>query len=527
MKVDGASVKICFAIAVIALSCIAASGAERNSPDISRTARLVELESSRALAPELLHDVLSTDHTLAARAALALGRTKDPRAEAPLARMFGAAHDPGVRAMAMYGMGLLADRVALDTATIERGLRDRDSIVRAAAVDAAQRIVAARRVPAARLIEPLVGLMQRDASSIVRARAAVALAAFADMPQASTIGREVIDAFEREREATVRWHEAWALGRAFPSAVSRARLDAGLTDRDDLVRMEFLIVAGRSSDPTLAHAIEALVHDPSWRVAEQATESLRRLAGGTRTEHLGSVPDGILTPPPDPQDTSSPLPRPVSVGPPQKPTVADLGPEVAFRLGSAASALDGPLPGLHPRVRIGTTKGTIVVRLYPEWAPLTVANFLSLVNRGYYDRLRWFRIVPNFVAQTGDPKNTGDGDAGYMIPSEENPLEQRAGVLSMGLNYEKGDAIRDSAGTQFYLTMSPQMHLNRAFTVFGEIESGFNVLGRLVESDTLTKVEQIGDDEAPLSRSPFDKDQPLKSEPKTKRAFSLRSMMRR
>jgi cyclophilin family peptidyl-prolyl cis-trans isomerase len=148
-------------------------------------------------------------------------------------------------------------------------------------------------------------------------------------------------------------------------------------------------------------------------------------------------------------------------------------------------------------VRIGTTKGTIVVRLYPEWAPLTVANFLNLAGRGYYDHLRWFRIVPDFVAQTGDPHDNGEGDAGYTIPAEENPLEQRAGVISMGLNYTqnaKPGPIRDSAGTQFYITISPQLHLNRDFTVFGEVESGFATLGRLVESDRMTRVERLADD---------------------------------
>jgi len=151
------------------------------------------------------------------------------------------------------------------------------------------------------------------------------------------------------------------------------------------------------------------------------------------------------------------------------------------------------MPGPHPRVRIRTTKGALTVTLYPEWAPLTVENFLNLTNRGYYDGLRWFRIVPDFVVQTGDATDTGDGDAGYSIPAEENPLEQRSYVLSMGLNYKDNNPIRDSAGTQFYITLSPQLHLNRDFTVFGEVTSGFDVLGRLVESDRMTRVEQIPD----------------------------------
>jgi peptidyl-prolyl cis-trans isomerase B (cyclophilin B) len=146
-------------------------------------------------------------------------------------------------------------------------------------------------------------------------------------------------------------------------------------------------------------------------------------------------------------------------------------------------------------VRIATTKGAIVVRLYPEWAPLTVASFLGLTDRGFFDGLRWFRIVPNFVAQTGDPQNTGDeGGPGYTLPAEENPLEQEPGIISMGLDYTNGQPVRDSAGSQFYLTMSPQYHLDRAFTVFGAIESGFNVIGRLVESDTMLHVERLPPD---------------------------------
>jgi len=98
------------------------------------------------------------------------------------------------------------------------------------------------------------------------------------------------------------------------------------------------------------------------------------------------------------------------------------------------------------------------------------------------------------VVQTGDITDSGDGDAGYMIPAEENPLEQRTGIISMGLNYDANGPQRDSAGTQFYVTISPALHLNRDFTVFGEIESGTDALGRLIESDRMTRVERISDD---------------------------------
>lgn len=494
MKVDGLFVKISFVIAVMALSRLPVQADVCASHDVSRMTRLVQFESTRKFSIELVRDLQSHDAAFAARAALALGRTKDARAFEALAKMFVLAHDSGVRAMSIYGMGLLAERVTTPPRTLMRGMVDRDSIVRAAAIDAAQRTIAARRESLGGLDAALVTRMQSDPDPIVRGRAAVALASFAAMPQAAHAGSEVIEAFVREKNATVRWHEAWALGRAFPSAVSRERIEAGLADRDDLVRMAFLIVAGRSSDVTLAHVIEPLVHDPSWRVAEQATESLKRLEGGERTEHLVAVPEGVVTPGPVPEGTTSPLPRPSGLGAVRKPQIADLCTSVPFHLTSAAASLDEPLPGLHPRVRIGTTKGSIVVRLYPEWAPLTVASFLNLVDRGFYDGLRWFRIVPNFVVQTGNQKNDGSGTSPFTIVAEENPLEQRPGIIAMGLDYEKNEAVRDSAGTEFYITMSPQMHLNRAFSVFGEVEGGFDVLGRLIESDTMTRVEELPPD---------------------------------
>jgi len=149
------------------------------------------------------------------------------------------------------------------------------------------------------------------------------------------------------------------------------------------------------------------------------------------------------------------------------------------------------MPGPHPRVALVTTQGTIVVVLYPEWAPSTVANFLNLAKSGYYDNNRWFRIVPDFVVQSGDKTNTGDGGVKYTIPAEENPIDQDTGIISMGLEYGKDGAKRDSAGSQFYITLSPQPHLDMAFTVFGHVESGYDVLGRLVESDRIIRMEQL------------------------------------
>jgi cyclophilin family peptidyl-prolyl cis-trans isomerase len=339
-------------------------------------------------------------------------------------------------------------------------------------------------------------MLRHEPDNNVRARAASEILAWRDDSDAASIGMRVASAFVGERDANVRWHEAWTLRRAFARTTTDEVVRSGLHDRDELVRIQFADLVARRGHPHDNSLLVPLLTDPSWRVREQAFESAKVMAGGSRTEHLVTIPAGIVTPSPAPNDAEPPVARPAGLGAPRKPSAADTRLDIPLRPATAV-LMDGPMPGPHPRVRIGTTKGVIVVRLYPEWAPVTVANFLNLVDRGYYDGLRWFRIVPDFVIQTGDPKNTGDGDAGYTIPAEENPVEQRAGVISMGLNYTEGASpapIRDSAGTQFYITISPQLHLNHDFTVFGEVESGVATLGRLVESDHMTRVERLADD---------------------------------
>ncbi len=460
---------------------------------------MVELESTRTFSDELAFALVSKDTRLAGRAALALGRIGDLRA-AGLLRNATGARDVPLRALSVYAYGLLAAKGANQTKIVVRALQDPQGVVRIAAVDAAWRQQAAKVPGAGAFSDRLLAMLRGEPENIVKARAATALSGWRGAPGAAGIAARLAAAFGAERDPTVRWHEAWALRRAFARETPPAVLPAGLRDPEELVRIQFADLVGRRTEPSGAALLRPLLDDPSWRVREQAAESLAVLAGGKRTEHLAAIPAGVVTPSPAPDDTEAPLPRPTGLGPIGKPRAAEARLDLPLRP-STSALLDGPMPGPHPRVRIATTKGTIVVRLYPEWAPLTVANFLGLVDRGYYDGLAWYRVVPDFVAQTGGhltgkPDNDV-ADPGYTVPAEENPLEQRAGVISMGLNYTSGadaHAIRDSANVEFYLTISPQLHLDRDFTVFGEIESGFATLGRLVETDRMTRVERLSDD---------------------------------
>jgi peptidyl-prolyl cis-trans isomerase B (cyclophilin B) len=385
------------------------------------------------------------------------------------------------------------------TSVVARALRDPQASVRVAAVDAAWRQQVAKVPGAGVFSSTLLAMLHHESEQIVRARAATALSGWRAERSAPAIAARLAAAYAAEPDPTVRWHEAWTLRRAFARETPARAVPAGLRDPEELVRVQFADLVARRTDPSGPALLRPLLRDPSWRVREQAAESLAVLAGGKRTDHLKAIPVSAVTPSPEPQNTEPALPRRTGLGAIRKPVAGDARLDLPLRP-STAALMDGPMPGPHPRVRIGTTQGTIVVRLYPEWAPLTVANFLGLAERGYYDGLRWYRVVPDFVVQTGGHL-TGKPDndvqsAGYTVPAEENPLEQRAGVISMGLDYTAGKdahAIRDSANVEFYLTISPQLHLDRDFTVFGEIESGFSTLGRLTEADHMTKVERLAD----------------------------------
>lgn len=129
-----------------------------------------------------------------------------------------------------------------------------------------------------------------------------------------------------------------------------------------------------------------------------------------------------------------------------------------------------------PRVLLQTTKGDIEVELFENEAPNTVANFISLVEKGFYNGTPFHRVLRQFMAQGGDPTGTGAGGPGYSIPCECYQANYRVhfrGSLSMA------HAGRDTGGSQFFLTFRPTHHLDGKHTVFGRVIKGMEVLGKL------------------------------------------------
>ncbi|NLN98319.1 MAG: peptidylprolyl isomerase [Eubacteriaceae bacterium] len=136
----------------------------------------------------------------------------------------------------------------------------------------------------------------------------------------------------------------------------------------------------------------------------------------------------------------------------------------------------------NPKVKITMENDAeIIVELYPEVAPVTVENFLKLVNNHFYDGLIFHRVIPGFMIQGGCPKCTGRGGPGYSINGEfkengfENNLKHTKGVLSMARSMDP-----DSAGSQFFIMVEDAPHLDGQYAAFGRVLSGMEEVERIV-----------------------------------------------
>jgi cyclophilin family peptidyl-prolyl cis-trans isomerase len=140
------------------------------------------------------------------------------------------------------------------------------------------------------------------------------------------------------------------------------------------------------------------------------------------------------------------------------------------------------LAGRLPRVELVTERGTVTLELFAGDAPLTVRNFVQLARAGFYSNTRFHRVVPNFVAQDGDPRGDGNGGPGYAIRDELNRRRYERGTVGMALSGP------DTGGSQYFLTLSRQPHLDGHYTVFGRVASGESVVDALVQGNRIIEV---------------------------------------
>ena len=138
--------------------------------------------------------------------------------------------------------------------------------------------------------------------------------------------------------------------------------------------------------------------------------------------------------------------------------------------------------GKQVRAVIVTDKGSFTMELLPEEAPLTVDNFVGLARRNYFNNVLFHRVVPNFVVQGGDPRGDGNGGPGYQIRCEINEVPYNRGAVGMALSG------KDTGGSQWFVTHSPQPHLDGGYTVFGRVVEGLEVIDRIVRGDRIRSV---------------------------------------
>ena len=150
-----------------------------------------------------------------------------------------------------------------------------------------------------------------------------------------------------------------------------------------------------------------------------------------------------------------------------------------FRRGAAVSAAM-----TDTRIILHTDKGSIEATLFSSKVPMTCANFLNLAKRGYYNGIKFHRVIPDFMIQGGDPTGTGSGGPGYRFADEiDRSLKHtKPGIFSMA------NAGPGTNGSQFFITYSPTPHLDGKYSIFGRMTRGMDVMGLMEQGDRITEI---------------------------------------
>jgi cyclophilin family peptidyl-prolyl cis-trans isomerase len=150
-----------------------------------------------------------------------------------------------------------------------------------------------------------------------------------------------------------------------------------------------------------------------------------------------------------------------------------------------AYPLDFGQPARARGAVIHTAAGDVEIEFYRVEAVETVKNFIALAQRGYFNNSAFHRVVPNFVIQDGDPTGTGAGGPGYTIRCEYNRVRYEPGMVGMALSG------KDTGGSQWFITHSPQPHLNGKYTIFARVVRGMDVVARITQGTKIAKIDVV------------------------------------
>jgi len=388
---------------------------------VVRVAALDALQAGDTTAAQLA-PLLKDDHPWVRRAATAaLGRCGDP--DAP--RLLTSHSQEWTLWETAVAVSALAE--AGSPMSAETGLRPEKSVpVRAA--------VATSLTDPARLGD----LASGDQEALVRTAAAGALLDLEEVP--AEVARSLLEAEDAAvREAAVALVEPWPSEEAVPALVARG----GEESSPDVLGAILEQLGSRATDGALP--------------VEEAV--LREMLA--RAPQVGGRPDRLA------RDLARRLSLDVAFPPSQIP------PELEVRLDDAAAIRSA---------RVHTDRGEFRVELFPDVAPVAVANFARLADDGFYDGLLFHRVVPAFVVQGGCPRGDGWGGPGWTIPDEVSGLPYDVGAVGMAR------AARDTGGSQWFVTLTPQPHLVGDYTLFGRVSHGMHVVKALQQGDHIQSV---------------------------------------
>jgi HEAT repeat protein len=267
----------------------------------------------------------------------------------------------------------------------------------------------------------------------------------------------------KDADPGVRSAAATGLSEVKPPNGEQALVDAyqfGQADASYSARTAALAALSKYGAAAAAPTLKAALADKDWAVRLRAAMLLKELDPASAADVDGQI-------------------RPA-------PTTAAPDIYAAARLTS---------PPVSTAAYLETDRGTIEIELAVLDAPLTVENFVTLARKGYFDGLSVHRVVPDFVIQGGDPRGDGEGGPGYTIRDELSGRPYLRGTVGMAL-----DLWRDTGGSQFFITHSPQPHLDAKYTVFGRVISGMDVVDRIQQGDIIRRI-RVNDGQSSSSRS--------------------------
>ena len=422
--------------------------------------------------PTLMPLLTSGDRGVLVETVRALGRIGDPSAAEPLLKIIhDASTDANVRLETVGALGnLRAAGMQPVTDTLLDLLSDPVPAVRASALRSIATLDAQNFVTVLSALDP-------DPHWSVRAALATVLSTFASEVTLPRVTAMLNDSDQRVIPSVLQALVKMKAPNAVQVLLDRLKAD------DPVVRAAAATGLGELKPPNgaaaLADAYRNGERDPLYSARAAALASLSKYGAAAATPTLKSafadkdwavrVRAAMLLKQLDPSaaaDADAQIrPAPTTL------------PEETYQAAHLAN------PPVSTQVYIDTDRGSIQIELAVVDAPLTVENFISLARKGYFNGLSVHRVVPDFVVQDGDPRGDGEGAPGYTIRDELNERPYLRGAVGMAL-----DPWPDTGGSQWFITHSPQPHLDAKYTVFGRVISGMEIVDQIRQWDVIRRV---------------------------------------